>query len=122
MKQGDSSLPCPCGPFLKTRTIQASLQSDGACPPSNEVWYILASIVASSPAAALRVNAGMVLNGFNPLTSMLGMLGYGLGPLSGKELVSSFVKTDTAAAVALEQIILVLVGNSSNFLSSNLHK
>ena len=41
------------------------------------------------------------LNGFNPLSSlltpfqltfMLGMLGYGLGPLSGRELISLFVK------------------------------
>ena len=46
-------------PFLKTGTIQAYLKSDGTCPVSNEVWNILASIGASSSAAALRINAGI---------------------------------------------------------------
>ena len=99
---------------------------------SKRVWYILASTGASWSAAALRINAGIesgpvALNGFIPLsslwtpfqlTSMLGILGNGLGPLSGRELVSSFVNTDTnwllrmlalsTGAIILEEAILVL--------------
>ena len=63
---------------------------------------------ASWSAAAFRINAGMesghvALKDFRPsrrlwipfqLTSMSGISGWGQGPLSGSELVSSLMKTD----------------------------
>ena len=111
--------------FLKTGTIQASLQSNGTCPVSSEVWNIIASIGASSSAAALRINAGIefgrfqsvekFLNSFQ-LTSMMYMLGYGLVPLSGRELVSSFVKTDTNWSLRmLALLVLSLLRKPSYF-------
>ena len=56
--------------LLENWNNPGTLQSDGTCLVSSEVWYILASIGASSSAAPLRINAGMesgpmALNGFN---------------------------------------------------------
>ena len=54
------------------------------------------------------------------LTSMLGILGYGLGPLSGRELVSSFVNTDTNWLLRmLALLVLSLLRKPSLFFSGD---
>ena len=89
---------------------------------------------ASWSAAAFRINAGMesgpvALNDFNPLRSlwtpfqftlMFGISGWGLGPLSGIELVSSLVKTDSNWLLRMLALLwLSLFKKPSSFFRSD---
>ena len=61
----------------------------------------------------------MALNGFNPLSSFTSMLAM-FGPLSGRELVSIFVKTDTNKSLRMLALqVLSLLRKPSSVLSGD---
>ena len=96
--------------------------------PSNLLVYVhnpvTSGMILSKSAAPLRIKAGME-SGFSPLrslctsfqlTSVVGIAGHGLGPLSGSELVSSLVKIGwNWVLMMLALLWLSLFRNPSSF-------